>query len=113
MIEHPAVLKTMEHLEAQGFEVCYIKPEQDGSIDENKVIDSVNDKTCLVSIMHVNNETGAIIDIEKIASAVKKKAPRALVHTDGVQSFGHIETKPYKMGVDMMSISSHKIHGPK
>ncbi|MBR5535846.1 MAG: cysteine desulfurase [Clostridia bacterium] len=113
MIEHDAVLKTMAHLEDNGFEVIRIAPESDGSIDPDKVIEAVDDKTCLVSCMHVNNETGAIIDIERIAKGVRAKNQRVLVHTDAVQSFGHIETKPYKMGVDMMSISSHKIHGPK
>ena len=113
LIEHDAVLKTMDYLEHSGFEVIRIAPETDGSIDVNKVIDAVDDKTCLVSVMHVNNETGAIIDIEAIAKGAKSKNPRVIVHTDAVQSFGHIETKPYKMGVDMMSISSHKIHGPK
>ncbi len=112
-IEHDAVLKTMDYLETLGFEVIKIAPEADGSIDPDKVINAVDDKTCLVSVMHVNNETGAIIDIEKIAKGVKSKNARVLVHTDAVQSFGHIETKPYKMGVDMMSVSSHKIHGPK
>ncbi|MGM9551291.1 MAG: cysteine desulfurase family protein [Clostridia bacterium] len=113
MIEHPAVLECMKHLEFSGFEVVYISPEADGSIDENKVIDAVNDKTCLVSVMHVNNETGAVVDISKIAKEAKKKSQRVLVHTDAVQSFGHLETKPYNMNVDLMSISSHKIHGPK
>ncbi len=113
LIEHDAVLKTMDYLESAGFEIVRIAPEADGSIDADKVIAAVDDKTCLVSVMHVNNETGAIIDIEKIAKGVKAKNSRTLVHTDAVQSFGHIETKPYKMGIDMMSISSHKIHGPK
>ncbi len=112
-IEHPAVMETMKHLEDEGFEVIYIKPEADGSIDADKVIAAVNEKTCLVSVMHVNNETGAIIDIAKIAKEAKKKASRVLIHTDAVQSFGHIETKPYALCVDLMSISSHKIHGPK
>ncbi len=112
-IEHDAVLKTMAYLEGQGFEIVKIDPESDGHIDPDKVIDAVDDKTCLVSVMHVNNETGAICDIERIAKGAKEKNARVLVHTDAVQSFGHIETKPYKMGVDMMSISSHKIHGPK
>ncbi|MBQ8540260.1 MAG: cysteine desulfurase [Clostridia bacterium] len=112
-IEHDAVLKTMDYLEAMGFEVIKIDPEADGSIDPGKVIAAVDDKTCLVSVMHVNNETGAIIDIEKIAKGAKAKNARVLVHTDAVQSFGHIETKPYRMGVDLMSVSSHKIHGPK
>lgn len=113
MIEHPAVLKTMEHLETMGFDVVKIKPEADGSIDPHKVIAAVDEKTCLVSVMHVNNETGAIVDVGKIAKGAKAKNPRAMVHTDAVQSFGHIETQPYKLGVDLMSISSHKIHGPK
>lgn len=112
-IEHHAVLKTMEHLETLGFEVVKIAPEKDGSIDIEKVIDAVDDKTCLVSVMHVNNETGTIVDISRIAKGAKSKNPRVTVHTDAVQSFGHIETKPYTLGVDMMSISSHKIHGPK
>ena len=113
LIEHDAVLKTMDYLEAKGFEVVKVAPEANGSIDPYKVIDAVDDKTVLVSVMHVNNETGAIIDIEKIAKGAKAKNARVMVHTDAVQSFGHIETKPYKMGVDMMSVSSHKIHGPK
>ena len=113
LIEHDAVLKTMDYLEGNGFEVIRIAPEADGSIDVNKVIAAVDDKTCLVSVMHVNNETGAIIDIEALSKGVKAKNARTMVHTDAVQSFGHIETKPYRMGVDMMSISSHKVHGPK
>lgn len=112
-IEHHAVLKTMEHLETLGFEVVKIAPEKDGSIDPEKVIDAVDDKTCLVSVMHVNNEIGSIVDINRIAKGAKAKNARVMVHTDAVQSFGHIETKPYALGVDMMSISSHKIHGPK
>ena len=113
MIEHPAVLRAADALESRGFEVVKIKPEADGSVDADKVIDAVNDKTSLVSVMHVNNETGAIMDIRKIASGARKKAPRALIHTDAVQSFGHIEAFPYDLGVDLMSVSSHKIHGPK
>ncbi len=112
-VEHHAVLKAMEHLEALGFEVIKIAPESDGRIDADKVIEAVDGNTCLVSVMHVNNEVGAISDIAKIAKGAKAKNPRVLVHTDAVQSFGHIETKPYALGVDMMSISSHKIHGPK
>lgn len=112
-IEHHAVLKAMEHLEDMGFEVIRIKSESDGSIDPGKVIAAVDDNVRLISIMHVNNETGAVMDIGKIAKGAKAKNPNLLVHTDAVQSFGHIETKPYELGVDMMSISSHKIHGPK
>ena len=112
-IEHPAVLNAVDALSEKGFEVIKIMPEKDGSIDPNKVIDAVNDKTSLVSIMHVNNETGAVINIAEISKAVKRKAPRALIHTDAVQSYGHIEAFPHEMGVDLMSVSAHKIHGPK
>lgn len=112
-IEHPAVLRAMDFLEERGFEVIRVMPEADGTVDARKVIDAVNENTCLVSVMHVNNETGSVNDIAEIAAAAKKKAPRALVHTDAVQSFGHIETKPYDLKVDMMSISGHKIHAPK
>ncbi len=113
MIEHPAVLRAMDELSERGFEVIKIAPEADGHVSAEKVIDAVNEKTSLVSVMHVNNETGAVMDIEKIAAGVRKKAPRALIHTDAVQSFGHIETKPYKMNVDLMSVSGHKIHSIK
>ncbi len=112
-IEHPAVLRAMEALEEKGFEVIKIVPEKDGSIDAEKVIESVNSETSLVSVMHVNNETGAVFDIAKIAAEAKKKAPRALIHTDAVQSFGHIETNVKKLNVDLMSVRGHKIHSVK
>lgn len=112
-IEHPAVLRTMEHLETMGFEVVKVAPQKDGSIKFTDIADAITPDTCLVSIMHVNNETGAVLPVEKIGAVLKRIAPRALFHVDAVQSFGHIPFKPSAWGIDLASVSSHKIHGPK
>ena len=112
-VEHPAVLRCMDHLEASGFDVVRVKPCADGSVSFSSVAESITPDTCLVSVMHVNNETGAIMPIEKIGAVLKKISPRALFHVDAVQSFGHIPFKPSAWGVDLASVSSHKIHGPK
>ena len=112
-IEHPAVLRCMDYLEENGFQVVRITPEKDGSIPFSKIADEITPDTCLVSIMHVNNETGAIMPIDKIGAVLKRIAPRALFHVDAVQSFGHIPFKPNQWKIDLASVSSHKIHGPK
>jgi len=112
-IEHPAVLRTMDFLENSGFEVIRVMPESDGSVKAESIISAVNENTCLVSVMHVNNETGAILPVDKLKPLISKLAPRALFHVDAVQSFGHIPFKPSLWGIDLASISSHKIHGPK
>ncbi len=112
-VEHPAVLETMKHLENQGFDVVRIKPQKDGTVKLTDILDAITPDTILVSVMHVNNETGAVMPVHKIASALKRIAPRALFHVDAVQSFGHIAIKPAAWGVDLLSVSSHKIHGPK
>ena len=112
-IEHPAVSKTMDYLEESGFEVIRVMPESDGNVRAEKIIDSVNENTCLVSVMHVNNETGAILPVDKLKPAISRIAPRALFHVDAVQSFGHIMFKSSLWGIDLASVSSHKIHGPK
>jgi len=113
MIEHPAVLKTVEHLENMGFEVIRVAPEGDGSVKAENIIAAVNENTCLVTVMHVNNETGAILPVDRLKPAISRIAPRALFHVDAVQSFGHIPFKPSLWGIDLASVSSHKIHGPK
>lgn len=113
MVEHHAVLNTMKHLESTGFEVVYIKPDKNGQISLAQIAESITPDTCLVSIMHVNNETGAIFPVDKIKPIMKRIAPRALLHVDAVQSFGHIPFKPQQWGIDLASTSSHKIHGPK
>ncbi len=112
-VEHPAVLRTMDYLESQGFQVVRIKPQSDGSVAFSDIADAITPDTCLVSVMHVNNETGAIMPVDKIGAILKRIAPRALFHVDAVQSFGHIPFKPNQWKIDLASISSHKIHGPK
>lgn len=105
-VEHPAVLEACRRLEEQGFEVIYTGVDENGDLDMDQLRASVNDETILISIMHVNNETGNIMPVDEIAE-VKGKA---LLHTDAVQSFGKMAL-PKK--ADMISISGHKIHGPK
>lgn len=112
-VEHPAVLRTMEYLQTQGFDVVKIKPCSDGTVKLSDIADAITPDTVLVSVMHVNNETGAAMPVEKIGSILKRIAPRALFHVDAVQSFGHIAVKPAAWGIDLLSVSSHKIHGPK
>ncbi|MBQ8301737.1 MAG: cysteine desulfurase [Clostridia bacterium] len=112
-IEHPSVLEAFRHLESEGFDVVYIGVDSDGVLDLDMLADSLNKETTLVSIMHVNNETGVIQPIEKIKEIMLEKAPYAHLHTDCVQSFGKIDVKPKKLGADLVTISSHKIHGFK
>ncbi len=112
-IEHPAVLNCAKHLQSRGFEVVYVKPDAHGGISVEDILSAVNEDTCLVSIMHVNNETGAVLPIDKLKAAISRIAPRAHFHTDAVQSFGHILFKPSAWGIDSAAISAHKIHGPK
>lgn len=114
-IEHPAVLESCKRLEEEGFEIVYAQPGSDGTVSADIVAGLINDDTVLVSVMHVNNETGAIQPVEEIAAqCVRKSRVRGqeiLFHTDAVQSFGKVRL-PLK-NVDMLSISGHKIHGPK
>lgn len=111
--EHSSVYETMQELSKEGFEVVFIKPDSTGCINAGEVIDAVDSKTILVSIMHTNNETGAINPIREIAIGAKRKNPQVLVHTDAVQAFGKTEVKPSKLFADLLSISGHKIHAPK
>ena len=112
-IEHPSVLEPMKTLEAEGFEVIYLKPDSDGKIKAEDINSAVNDKTILVSIMLTNNETGAIQPISAAVSAVKQKKAPALVHCDGVQAFGKMPIDLKSLGVDLFTASAHKIHGVK
>ncbi len=111
--EHSSVYETMHELSKEGFEVVFIKPDSTGCINAKEVIDAVDGNTVLVSIMHTNNETGAINPIREIAVGAKRKNPSVLVHTDAVQAFGKTEIKPAKLFADLVSISGHKIHAPK
>ena len=112
-IEHPSVKEVCKKLEAEGYDVVYLPVGRDGKINIQDLYKAVTKDTCLVSIMHINNEVGSIQPIEAVRAAVNASGSRALVHCDAVQSFGKVITRPLSMGVDMMTVSSHKIHGPK
>ncbi len=112
-IEHPSVLAVFNELRARGNDVVYLRPCQDGSIDTRQVEEAVSDDTALVSIMHVNNETGAVQDLPEIGKAIRKKAPAAIFHSDGVQAFLKVPVFAEASGIDLYTISAHKFHGPK
>lgn len=113
MAEHSAVLKSLEVLEKRGFEVTRLKPESDGSISVQAVIDALREDTILVSLMLVNNETGGITNISEISKALKKSGSAALLHTDAVQGFLKVPFSVKTLGADLVSISGHKVHAPK
>lgn len=113
MVEHDAVLKSLEELERRGFEVTRLRPDSTGAISVESVLEALRSDTILVSLMLVNNETGAVTDIAAIAKAMKKAASQALLHTDAVQAFMKLPFTAKSLGADMISISGHKIHAPK
>lgn len=110
-MEHPAIYEVFNALEKAGQEVVRLKPDCYGSIDPQAVADAVDDKTVLVSVMHVNNEFGSVADLDAICSAVKAKNPETYIHSDGVQAYCKLGST--RVPVDLYSISSHKLHGPK
>lgn len=112
-VEHDAVRRSLDELESRGFEVTSLAPDEKGGISLDSVVSALRDDTILVSLMLVNNETGAVTDISSIAKAVKKACPAALVHTDAVQGFMKVPFSAKSLGADMVSISGHKIHAPK
>lgn len=112
-IEHPSVMEVFKSLEQEGYRVDYINVDQDGIILLDEFEGKIKEDTALVSIMHVNNETGAIQPIEKIKGMLLAKGSKAVFHVDAVQSFCKLPVYPKKMGIDLLTASSHKIHGPK
>ncbi|MGM9587993.1 MAG: cysteine desulfurase family protein [Candidatus Limivicinus sp.] len=112
-VEHDAVRRSQDELESRGFEVTRLAPDEKGGISLDSVVSALRDDTILVSLMLVNNETGAVTDISSIAKTVKKACPAALVHTDAVQGFMKVPFSAKSLGADMVSISGHKIHAPK
>ncbi len=112
-VEHPSVENPIKSLENKGFNVVRLPVGENGSINIQDLIREVDEKTILISIMLVNNELGSINPVELIKKAVMMKKSPALIHCDAVQAFGKMPLKVEKLGVDLMSISSHKIHGPK
>ncbi len=111
-VEHHAVLNPIRHLEAQGFEVTYLVPGEDGTISRQQLLGALRKDTILVSIMMVNNETGAINDIASLAKLTHMKSD-AVFHTDAVQGFMKVPFRASSLGADIITVSSHKIQGPK
>ena len=112
-IEHHAILNCMKDLEAQGYDVTYLQPDQLGRISPDTLKAALRKDTILVSIMMVNNETGAVMPISQLAKLTHKLCPDAVFHTDAVQGFLKIPFSAKTLGADLISVSSHKIHGPK
>lgn len=112
-IEHPAVMQTCAYLEEQGFQVTYLPVDRSGAVSLYDLEKAMTRGTILVSIMHVNNEIGTIEPIEQAGELIKRLNPNTLFHVDAVQSFGKFAIYPKRMHIDMLSVSAHKIHGPK
>ena len=112
-VEHHAVLHPIKKLELQGFEVTYLQPDENGVVTVETLKAALRKDTILVSIMMVNNETGAVMPIKEMIRAVRRLSPIALFHTDAVQGFLKVPFQARTLGADMISFSSHKVHGPK
>ena len=112
-IEHAAVLETCKALERQGYEVTYLQPDRWGKIDPAQLADALRADTVLVSMMLVNNELGTILPVQEAARAIQKAGCPALLHCDAVQGFLKVPFTPGELGVDLLSVSGHKIHAPK
>lgn len=111
--EHPAVYNTANELKQRGYDVVFCEVDSNGRVIEEEFIKLMNKDTCLVSIMHVNNETGCINDIKKLCSIAKSVNDKVIFHSDGVQAIGKIKVLLEDLGVDLYTISGHKIHAPK
>ena len=112
-VEHQAVLQPVSFLEEMGFRVTYLPVNEYGEVNLQTLEESVCEDTILVSMMYVNNELGTVEPIEEAAKLIKAKNPKALFHVDAIQAYGKFRIYPKKMGIDMLSVSGHKIHGPK
>ena len=113
VIEHPSVLNTLKDLEADGFEVTYLPVGKDGKISLEDLKNAIRKETILVSVMHVNNEIGTIQPVEEIGKYLKSLDEKVYFHVDGVQSYAKIKFRPSRYNIDFMSVSGHKLHGPK
>ena len=112
-VEHAAVARPVESLKEQGFDVTILPVDEQGVIKLDVLEAALREDTILVSTMYVNNEVGSVMPVEKIAALVHEKSPKALYHVDAIQAFGKFRIYPKKAGIDLLSVSGHKIHGPK
>lgn len=112
-VEHASVLNTMKYLEEQGFRVTYLPVDPDGIVSLEALEEALCEETILVSIMYVNNEVGAVQPVDEIAKLIRRKNPKTLFHVDAIQAYGKYHIFPKREGIDLLSVSGHKIHGPK
>lgn len=112
-IEHSSVHNPVQELEKQGYDVVYLRPDANGRVLIEQIEEAVDADTILVSVMMVNNEVGSIFPVEKIKGVIEGRKSPALLHVDAVQAFGKIPVNAEKLGVDLLTVSAHKIHGPK
>ncbi|WP_297777030.1 cysteine desulfurase family protein [Blautia sp.] len=111
--EHSAVFAPLAWLQEQGFEITVIPVDEEGNLDLKKLEEAIREDTILVSTMFVNNEMGAVVPVEEVGRIVHEKNPRTLYHVDAIQAYGKYKIYPKKMGIDLLAVSGHKIHGPK
>ena len=112
-IEHPAVLVTMEYLQKEGFEITYLPVDHEGKVSLDDLKSAIREDTILVSMMFVNNEIGTIEPVAEAGQLIKAINKDIVFHVDAVQAYGKVQIRPRAMNIDLMSVSSHKIHGPK
>ena len=112
-IEHPSIYNTLSYLEELGFEVTYLKVDGRGHVDMDMLKNAIRPETILVSVMYVNNEVGAVEPVEEIAAMVHKENPKTIFHVDAIQAYGKFLIRPKKQGIQLLSASGHKFHGPK
>ncbi len=111
--EHASIYNTLGYLESRGYEVSYVPVDEMGHLKMDALLDAIREDTILVSVMMVNNEVGSVLDVAAISKAVKEKKPDIVFHVDAIQAYGKFRIYPKRMGIDLLSVSGHKIHGPK